>query len=293
MLDVTQLLKSTPLLLDGAWGTELQALGLAPGACPDLFNLEHPDRVERVARSYVEAGSQIILSNTFGANRIVLAAHGRAQHTRELNRAGAEISLRAAKDRAQVVASVGPSGKMLSMGDVTEQELTLAFDEQLSALAGAGIEAVVLETFTDLDELSVALRAAKRLGLFVVACMVFDSGKDKDRTSMGTTIDQAVRTLSAEGADALGANCGRGIEAYVGICERLRAATSLPLWLKPNAGLPEYVEGQIHYAITPEQFALGAEALVAAGASFVGGCCGSSPAFIAAMSKRLSRKEST
>jgi methionine synthase I (cobalamin-dependent) len=243
--------------------------------------------VERVARSYVQAGSQIILSNTFGANRIVLGAHSAADRAAEINRAGAELSLRAAGEGAQVFASVGPSGKMMSMGDVTESDLRTAFEEQTSALRSAGIEAVVLETFTDLEEVTLALRAAKQNGLFTVACMVFDSGRDKDRTAMGTTIEQAVQRLTAEGADAVGANCGRGIEAYLEICQRLKASTPLPLWLKPNAGLPQYVDGQVRYAIGPDEFAAGAQTLVAAGASFVGGCCGSSPAFIAAIARAL------
>ncbi|HMA94031.1 MAG TPA: homocysteine S-methyltransferase family protein [Polyangiaceae bacterium] len=287
MLDVHSLLRSSTVLLDGAWGTELQSLGLAPGACPDVWNLAHPERVESVARSYVDAGSQIILSNTFGASRVALTRHGQADNVRAINRAGAEISLRAAAGRAKVFASVGPTGKLFAMGDISEAELRAAFEEQLSALAEGGVEAVVLETFTDLEELSIALSAAKKCGLSAACCMVFDSGAKKDRSAMGVTPEQAVKRLTDGGADIIGANCGRGVEAYIPICERLRAATPLPLWFKANAGLPQLVDGRATYAITPDQFATGALELAAKGANFVGGCCGTSPAFIRAIAQRL------
>ncbi len=285
MSNITRLLQTSPLLLDGAWGTEMQGLGLRPGACPDAWNLTQPERVESVARSYVEAGSQIILTNSFGANRIVLSGHDLAESAADINRAAAAASLRAAVGKAKVFGSVGPTGKLLAMGDVTEAELREVFDEQLKALAEGGVEAVVLETFTDLDELCVALAAAKGAGLFAVGCMVFDSGAKKDRTAMGVTPEQAVERLTSAGVDAIGANCGRGIEAYVPICQRLRAATKLPLWLKPNAGLPQLVDGQARYATTPEQFAAGAVELVLNGANLVGGCCGTNPAFVAAIAR--------
>jgi 5-methyltetrahydrofolate--homocysteine methyltransferase len=288
MSDATSLIHLPTVLLDGAWGTELQALGLLPGTCPDVWNLTQPERVERVARSYVDAGSQIILTNTFGANRIMLSRHGLVDSAKEINLAGAALSQRAAANKALVFASVGPTGKMLAIGDVTEPELRGAFEEQLSALAEGGVDGVVLETFTDLDELGIALAAAKRARLLTIGCMVFDSGAAKDRTAMGVTPERAVERLAREGADGIGANCGRGIDAFVPICQRLRAATQLPLWIKPNAGLPEIVDGKIHYATTPEQFAAGTTELVRAGANLVGGCCGTSPAFIRAMARALS-----
>jgi 5-methyltetrahydrofolate--homocysteine methyltransferase len=285
MFDANSLGRSTPLLLDGAWGTELQAHGLALGACPDLWNLTQPQRVEAVAGSYVEAGSEVILTNTFGANRIALARHDLAQRVSEINRAGAAISLRAAEGRAQVVAAVGPTGKRLALQDVSETELQQVFAEQLLALKEGGIEAVVFETFTDLDELCVALTAAKSFGLFAVSCMVFDLGETRDRPALGATPERAVERLTAGGSDAIGANCGFGIDTFVTTCRRLRALTALPLWFKPNAGLPELVDGRATYAATPQEFAAGAIALVEAGANLVGGCCGTNPAFIAAIAQ--------
>lgn len=287
MLDIVSQFGSSPVVLDGAWGTELQSLGLAPGACPDAWNLSHPDLVESVASSYVDSGSQVILSNTFGANRLGLARHGHAADVNAINRAGAEISLRAAAGRATVFASVGPTGKLLAVGDTTKSELREVFEEQIDALAEAGIAAVVLETFTDLDELLIALGAAKRAKLTAACCMVFDSGKHKDRSAMGVTPEQASKRLVEAGADVIGANCGRGIEAYIPICQRLRAATALPLWFKANAGLPEYLDGRATYAITPAHFTQGALELVAQGAQYIGGCCGTSPAFIRTLAERI------
>jgi 5-methyltetrahydrofolate--homocysteine methyltransferase len=276
-----------PVVSDGAWGTQLQALGLAAGECPDEWNLSHGDRVETVARSYVDAGSQVILTNTFGASRLRLAAHGLADQAVAINRAGARISRSAAGDRARVFASIGPTGKLLAMGETTEEELLTAFQEQAQALAEEGIDGLVLETFADLGEIRPALAAAKDTGLPVVACMVFDSGPAKDRTMMGTTPEQAAAALVEAGADAIGANCGRGIEGYIPICRRLRAAADLPLWLKPNAGLPEVVDGRSVYRMSARDFAEKTRELIQAGAAFVGGCCGTNPEFIAAIVKSI------
>ena len=166
-----------------------------------------------------------------------------------------EISRKAAAGRARVFASIGPTGKLLMSGEVTEDELRAAFAEQARALAEAGADALVVETMSDLEEAKLAVSAARETGLPVVACMVFDSGKDKDRTMMGTTPEQAAQALTEAGADVIGANCGQGIAGFVAICRRLRAATDRPVWLKPNAGLPTMVDGRAQYTTTPEEFA--------------------------------------
>jgi methionine synthase I (cobalamin-dependent) len=255
-------------------------LGLAPGEHPDSWNLAHPERVEEVARRYVQAGSRIILTNTFRSNRIALGGQGSVE---ALNAAGVRISRRAAGKKAKVFASVGPSGKMLLSGDVTEDELAAAFTEQCRALSAEGADAIVIETMSDLEEATIAARAAKSTGVPVIVSMVFDSGKEKDRTMMGSTPEEVAASLTAAGVDALGANCGLGMEGYIPVCARLRKATHLPLWIKPNAGLPLLVGGQITYRTTPEEFALGALELRKSGADFIGGCCGTTPEFIAAM----------
>jgi 5-methyltetrahydrofolate--homocysteine methyltransferase len=284
-----QLLAAGPVVTDGAWGTQLQARGLPVGACPDLWNLEHPERVEEVARAYVEAGSQVILTNTFGANRFMLGRHGAADRVVAINRAGAEISRRAAGSKAAVFASMGPSGVVLMMGQVQPEALEEAFTEQAAALADAGADALVIETMSDPAEAKLAVAAAHGTGLPVVACMVFDSGKDRDRTMMGTTPEQAAAALLEAGADLIGSNCGQGVAGFVPICRRLAAAGGRPVWIKANAGLPQVRDGQTVYAQTPEEFAEYVPPLVKAGAGFIGGCCGTSPDFIAAVARRIPR----
>jgi methionine synthase I (cobalamin-dependent) len=284
---IAQLLVGGPVLTDGAWGTQLQERGLQAGECPDAWNLLYPERVEQVARAYVEAGSQVILTNTFRANRLALERYGLAERTADINRAGVEISRRAAAGKALVFASIGPSGRMLVAGETTEDELMATFREQARALAEAGADAIVVETMADLTEARLAVTAALETGLPVVASMVFDSGRNKDRTMMGVTPEQAARELSAVGAHVIGANCGQGIAGYVEICRRLHAATDRPIWIKPNAGLPEMVEGKAVYRVTPAEFASYVPALLEAGASFVGGCCGTTPDFIRAIASTL------
>jgi len=284
-----RLLASAPVVLDGAWGTELQARGLALGECPDAWNLSHPDRVEAVARAYVEAGSDVILTNTFRSNRIALADTGLAARAREMSRAGVEISRRAAAGRVRIFASMGPSGKLLAAGDVDERALREAFAEQALALAEGGADAIVVETMSDPAEAAIAVRAARETGLPVVACMTFDSGAEGDRTMMGTTVEAAMHALVEAGADVIGANCGQGIDGFVALCKRIRAASDRPIWIKANAGLPELEGERVVYRTTPEVFALSVAPLVEAGASFVGGCCGTSPAFVTAIRSALAR----
>ena len=288
---LSELLRRGPVVTDGAWGTQLQARGLGIGEFPDSWNLTHPERVAEVARAYVNAGSQVILTNTFGANRIRLAENGLGDQVAAINRAGVEISRSAAKPAgAFVFASIGPTGKMLMAGDVTPEELLSVFAEQAGALAAAGADALVVETMSDPDEAKVAVQAAKTTGLPVVACMVFDSGKDKDRTMMGNTPEQVAQLMTEAGADVIGANCGQGIAGFVKICERLHASTDRPIWIKGNAGLPEMVDDKPVYKETPETFSNHVPALLKAGASFIGGCCGTDPQFIAAVRQRVNAR---
>jgi 5-methyltetrahydrofolate--homocysteine methyltransferase len=284
---IDELVAAGPVLTDGAWGTQLQSRGLAPGEMPDLWNLTHPDRVEEVARAYVDAGSRIILTNTFRANRIAFAKSPEVERIAAINRAGVEISKRAAGDAALVFASIGPSGKQLVTREVTEEQLAVAFGEQASAQADAGADGIAVETMADLTEAKLALEAARSTGLPVVACMVFDSGKNKDRTMMGVGTVQAAEALTAWGADVIGANCGLGVEEYVPVCAGLAAATDRPIWIKPNAGIPQLVKGEVVYQTTAAEFAACLPRLLEAGASFVGGCCGTDPTFIAALRAAL------
>lgn len=284
---IQKLVEKGTVLTDGAWGTEFQKRGLERGECPDSWNLTHPDLVGEVARGYVDAGSEIILTNTFGANAFVLGKFGLADKAEEINTAGVEISRKAAAGRAYVFASIGPSGKMLITKDVTEDDLKKAFCEQADAQASARPDGIIIETMMDITEAKIAISAAKKTGLAVIACMVFDSGKNKDRTMMGTTPEEAADEFTKAGADAIGANCGQGIEGFLPICKRMRAATDLPIWIKPNAGLPQIVNGEVVYLTTPHDFVQFVPELIQSGANFIGGCCGTDPDFIVEIRKTI------
>lgn len=286
---IEKLLAGAPVITDGAWGTQLQARGLPIGACPDPWNVVQPNKVEEVARAYVEAGSHIILTNTFGGTRICLARYGYGDKAAEINRAGAAISRRAAGAKALVFASMGPTGEMLAMGDVSEADVAAAFEEQAAALAEGGAQGIVIETMSDIEEATLAIAAAKKTGLPVVACMAYGSGKDGDRTMMGTTPEKAAAAFEAAGADVIGANCGPSATIMRGICARLKASTSLPIWMKPNAGAPQLVDGVALSPMTAEEFVQESCAMIEAGASFIGGCCGSTPDFIRALAGSLRR----
>ena len=286
---IAKLLAAGVTVTDGGWGTQFQEKGLPLGAAPDEWNLTEPEKVIAVAKSYVDAGSGIILTNTFGANYYTLKKSGLEAKAGEINREGVRLSKVATTGTStKVFASLGPSGIILMMGEVSADELESAFSAQAESMAEGGADGIVVETMSDPDEAAIAVRAAKKTGLPVVACMVFDSGKNQDRTMMGTTPEQAAEILLAAGADIVGSNCGKGIEGFVPICRRLADASGRKVWIKANRGLPTVADGQTVYAQTAEQFAEYVPALIEAGAGFIGGCCGTSPEFIAAV-KRVSR----
>ena len=279
---------------DGAWGTELMKLGGASTELKDLWNVSAPDKVLQVAQSYVQAGARVILTNTFSSNAIMLARHGAAGRSAELSRAGAAISRQAANqaagqstgERALVFGSIGPTGKLVSLKQLAVAEAEAAFAEQAAALAAGGADAIVIETMADLAEAQAALRACMAAcDLPVGVSFSFDSGKDKNRTMMGVTPAQAWKMAHENGASFIGANCGIGIDAYVKIARELAACgDALPLWIKGNAGRPEMdADGSVHYRAGPEVFAQAVPELLAAGAHFIGGCCGSTPDHVRAV----------
>jgi methionine synthase I (cobalamin-dependent) len=270
------------MISDGAWGTQLQSRGLAPGTNPDTWNLTNPEKVEEVARAYADAGSQVILTNTFRATAIAMPDVSPADLD-AINRAGVAISKKGADGRALVFASIGPTGKILMSGEVTAAKVSAAFAAQANSLAAAGADALLIETMSDVEEARIAVEAAKQTGLPVLVSFAFDSGKNKDRTMMGATPEVVAGAMAEAGADAVGANCGVGVESSVPICERLHAACDLPIWMKPNAGLPKMEGAAIRYETSADYFASHFAALRDAGASFIGSCCGSTPDFIRAL----------
>jgi 5-methyltetrahydrofolate--homocysteine methyltransferase len=279
-------LRGTATITDGAWGTEFQRLGAALGACTDEWNLTKPELVRQVAESYVRAGSRVILTNSFRANSISLSPYGLQERVEAINRAAVKISRESAGNSALVFASMGPSGKLLVAKEVTAEQLREAFSQQARALAAEGPDAIVIETMTDLAEARIAATAALETGIPVIVSLVFDSGRNRDRTVMGVTPEQAAAALTSDGVHGIGANCGRGICDFLPVCKRLAAATTLPIWMKPNAGLPEMIGGAARYKTTPAEFAAASQELLEAGATFLGGCCGTTPEFIRALARQ-------
>jgi len=275
-----------PLISDGAWGTFLQEAGLTPGECPDFWSISNRKVVLRIAKSYVDAGADMIESNSFGANRFKLSHYGLENKAIEINRAAAEVSREAAGDKINVIASMGPTGKMLLMGDVSEQELFDAFAEQAVALKEGGADALCIETFTDIDEARIAVQAAKQAAHLKLICtFTFERTLNNDyRTMMGVSPAQMAEAMIDAGADIIGTNCGNGMERMAEIVSEIRlAAPSIPILVHANAGMPRNVDGKTVFPETPEEMAANAVAVMRAGANILGGCCGTTPAHIRAI----------
>jgi len=274
--------RSGLLLADGAWGTELAKAGLPAGEAPEAWNLQHPDRVQVVAAAYVEAGADIVLTNTFGGSRLKLRKLGLEDSVAEVNRTGAQLSRAAAGDGTLVFASVGPTGEFMApLGPISEDEMVECFAEQIAALADGGADGILIETMTDVGEAKAALHAARdACDLPVVVSMTFDKGPKGYATMMGVKPDKAAAEMTAAGADVVGTNCGSGIVNIIDVIRIMRGVTELPLWAKPNAGLPQLVDGQTMYRETPDEMASYFAKLAEAGASIIGGCCGTTPEHI-------------
>ncbi|MFW6438340.1 MAG: homocysteine S-methyltransferase family protein, partial [Armatimonadota bacterium] len=273
------------LIADGAWGTEFARHGLEPGEAPEGWVIHQPDAVRGVAQSYVDAGAEIILTNTFGGSRFKLAKCDLEDSVEEINRRAVELSQEAAGDAALVFASIGPTGEFMQpLGLVSEDEMIAVFAEQAEAMVAGGTDGILVETMTDLGEAKAALTAAKNaFDGPVVVSMTFDRGPKGYATMMGVTPERAAEELQAAGADIVGSNCGHGIENMIEVIGLMREATDLPLWAKPNAGMPQLVDGQTVFTQTPDETAAHFEALVEAGAHIIGGCCGTTPEHIRAM----------
>jgi 5-methyltetrahydrofolate--homocysteine methyltransferase len=288
-LDLKQF-ASTVRILDGATGTELQKRGLPAGACPELWNVENPDPIRAVAQSYVDAGSDIIITNSFGANKFVLANHDAGDRVAELAGAAAGIGRSAADTRegVKVFGSLGPSGKIVMMGDVSQDELSKTFADASAALVAGGVDAILLESFGELAELEIALAAVKSaVNVPVVISMTYTAGGESPATMMGNRPADVVDLATRLGADAVGANCGLGPDNYVGIAAAYRSLTDLPIWIKANAGVPEIREGQTVFPMPAEQFVTYVAPLIDAGATLLGGCCGTTPEYIRLMREAI------
>jgi 5-methyltetrahydrofolate--homocysteine methyltransferase len=295
---IVEALKSGRLLVsDGAWGTFLYRKGLGQGECPELWCLSRPDDVADIAASYLAAGSDMIETNSFGGNRYRLEGHGLAGRAAELNEAAARISRKAA-DRAAassgsekwVIASMGPTGVMLALGDVPEEEVYEAFAEQARALESGGVDAICVETMSDAVEAALAVRAAKAsTGLEVICTFTFDKTvQGYYRTMMGLSPEDAAAAALDAGADIVGTNCGNGFAGMIDVVRAMRPASrGAPIMVQANAGLPLSSGGELVYPDKPEDMAALVPELLAAGAVIVGGCCGTTPDHIRAIRRAV------
>ncbi|HOJ23248.1 MAG TPA: homocysteine S-methyltransferase family protein [Armatimonadota bacterium] len=277
------------LISDGAMGTFLQEKGLKPGECPEAWCISHPDVVRGIAAAYVEAGSDIVETNSFGGTRFKLKEYGLEARVAEFNRAAARLAKEAMGDRGYVAASVGPTGQIVEDegGEATEEQLYEAFREQMIALAEGGADAFCIETLSSVIEASVAVRAAKENTRLPVICtFTFELGQRGYRTMMGADPARAARAAVEAGADIVGANCGNGIAQMIEIVAQIRAALpDVPILVHANAGMPVLENGKSVFKETPADMAARVPELIAAGAQIIGGCCGTTPAHIAAIAK--------
>jgi 5-methyltetrahydrofolate--homocysteine methyltransferase len=287
-----RLKRKETVVADGAWGSQLMKWGLRPGACPELFHLERPEVVAEIAARYLDAGAELITTNSFGGSPLKLAPYGLADRTEEINRRAVEIAWEAADGRGYVSASVGPTGTILKpYGDTDEEAVQESFLRQIRALAEAGADLICVETMTDLREAALAVKAAKEVApsLPVMASMTFDPTPRGFFTIMGVSVPQAAEGLAGAGADVIGSNCGRGSDDMVKIARELKVCSELPILIQPNAGLPETRDDELVYPESPEYMAERAAVLAELGVAIIGGCCGTTPDHIRAIRERVRR----
>lgn len=277
------------LVLDGATGTELLKRGMPGGVCPELWVFEHPEVICDIHDSYISAGSNIVYAPTFGGNRCKLAEFGLAPRTAEIVSSLASVTVKNASGRAWVFGDIAPTGRFVEpFGDLPFEEAVAIFKESAAALAAGGVDGFVIETMMDLQEARAALIGVREAApeLPVIVTMTFDASR---RTLTGNTPEAALIALQSLGADAFGCNCSTGPEEMAGIIASMRPYAKIPLVAKPNAGLPRLVDGRTVFSMSPEQFSGCAGTLISAGASLLGGCCGTTPEHIAALYRQVKK----
>jgi 5-methyltetrahydrofolate--homocysteine methyltransferase len=283
---VEEIGKRRILVSDGAWGTFLHLKGLKPGECPESWNLSRRGDVLDIARSYADAGADMVETNSFGASRVKLGHYGLGRKAAEINTAAAAISREAAGDDRIVLGSIGPTGKFLITGEISEDDLYDAFSEQAVALERGGADAACIETMAALDEALCAVRAVRENTDLEIACtFTFEKTVDGSyRTMMGVSPEEMTKSLTDAGVDVIGTNCGNGMAGMADIVRLIRSANrDIPVLVHANAGKPSVADGRTVFPETPGDMAKMTPELVRAGASIIGGCCGTTPEHIRAI----------
>ena len=285
-------IKKGPLVLDGAMGTQLITRGIQAGACNEYLNVDSADIISDIHNAYLLAGSDAIITNTFGANKYTLARHGFAEQAARINKAGAELARQVAGEEKYVLGDIGPSGDFLEpLGALKPDELRDTFTAQAEALLAGGVDGFIIETMTALDETLIAVEAVKSIAgdQPVLVSMSFDRTGDSFKTMMGVSVEAAVSRIVPLNVDAIGFNCGTlSLDQYVSLSEEFVTAVralsdDVVISAEPNAGKPELIDDQAVYKVSPEDFAAAAEKIHSAGVSIIGGCCGTGPAHIEAV----------
>jgi len=275
------------LVSDGAWGTELFKKGFQSGSCPELWNLEKPEVIFSIAKSYIEAGSDIISTNSFGASKIKLDNFGLGDKTYLINKKAAELSREAAKDKL-VMGSVGPSGKFLISGEISEHDLSNSFLPQLQGLIDGGVDAIIFETFYDLDELICGIKTLNQFSKIpVIASFTFNKNNDgKYYTLMGNQISEVYKIIVENNIDFGGVNCGNGYFDSIEIVREIKNKfPELKLLVQPNAGLPEIKDNQLMYSESADKIIPAVKNFIEADVKIIGGCCGTTPEHIKVIRK--------
>lgn len=288
---IWDLAKKRVVLFDGGMGSTIVSLGLPEGECPETWNLTHSEVIKDIHQKYLEAGADVIQTNTFGASRLRLASFGYDDQVEKINARAAEIAKKVCPEKKFVAGDIGPCGGFLKpVGEFSIEELEESFLEQAKALAPprGGVDFFSIETMYDLREALAAIKVIKTVsGLPIFVSMTFDKKPKGYLTMMGNPISECATELKKAGADVIGANCTLGSDGMIGLVEKLRKNTDLPIIIQPNAGKPELIQGKLVYPQDSESFAENMKIIVKAGANFVGGCCGTTPEFIREIHKRL------
>lgn len=288
---ILDLIKKRIVVLDGGMGSLLIDQGLPPGIPPENWNVSYPEKVQKSHKSYYDAGSDVVFTNTFGGSMLKLMAHKHGSSVEEYNKKAVELVKEICPEHGYVAGDIGPSGAFLPpVGTITEEEFFTNFLEQAQYLSEAGVDLFVVETMVDIKEAEAAVKAIREIStLPILASITYKKTKKGYFTIMGNTVELCVKVLEEAGANIIGANCTLGSDEMIELVPLLKKETSLPISVKPNAGQPELIDGKTVYNSTPQDFARDISAMIEAGANVVGGCCGSNPEFIKEIAEIVKR----